>query len=91
MGATHFLESISRGRKIEFCTYPMGNKPDKSSKNLIEIVCEDDEVEDGEGGLGGEIMQLEDEDQAPKDWLMQCLFCEKIRYKRSTQILGGFA
>jgi len=51
--ATQLLESTSGYRRIEFCTYPMGNEPTKSNKNLRETVQEDDEVGDGEGGLGG--------------------------------------
>lgn len=66
--ATQLLESTSGCRRIEFCTYPMGNEPAKSNKNLRETVQEDDEVGDGEGGLGGETMQLEDEEQAPMEW-----------------------
>lgn len=50
--ATQLLESTSGCRRIEFCTYPMGNEPAKSNKNIRETVQEDDEVRDGEGGLG---------------------------------------
>lgn len=67
--ATQLLESTSGCRMIEFCTYPMGNEPAKSNKNLRETVQEDDEVRDGEGSLGGETMQLEDEEQALMEWV----------------------
>eukprot|EP01018_Ginkgo_biloba_P012851 Gb_37853 [translate_table: standard] len=66
--ATQLVESGSGGRRLELHTYCIRGEPATSRGNPRGR--EDDMVEDdrGEGDLGGETMQLEDEEQAPMDW-----------------------
>jgi len=65
------LESRNGGRRIEFRTYAIGSEPARTSENVRERI-----LEDGEGGLGGKTMQLEDNCQAPTDWERTDLACE---------------
>jgi len=69
--ATQLLESRNGGRRIEFRTYAIGSEPARTSENVRERI-----LEDGEGGLGGKTMQLEDNCQAPTDWERTDLACE---------------
>ncbi|KAH9316932.1 hypothetical protein KI387_018701, partial [Taxus chinensis] len=83
--ATQLLDSTSGGRRLEHHVSSTEGEAARAGKTSRMRIPEDDELKDCEGDLGGETMQIEDEEQAQMCWEKTAISAENQGETLSTR------